>query len=109
MVGVGDQAILEQRHGLLQQAGLLQVPDAARLHQQLPGIVLAENGKAAWQARQAGTVLDQQPGHDGVEGAELSHGGYLARFARLPEFRAFQAAVLEQRRRAQLRPGTPAR
>jgi hypothetical protein len=40
--------------------------------------------------------------------AELSHGGYLARFARMPEFRAFQAAVLEQRRRAQLRPGTPA-
>jgi hypothetical protein len=37
--------------------------------------------------------------------AELTHGGYLARFARLPEFRAFQAAVLEQRRRAPLRLG----
>jgi hypothetical protein len=31
--------------------------------------------------------------------AELSCGGYLVRFLRLPEFRAFQAAVLEQRRR----------
>jgi KilA-N domain len=40
--------------------------------------------------------------------AELTHGGYLARFARLPEFRAFQAAVLEQRRRAQAKPGSPA-
>jgi hypothetical protein len=41
--------------------------------------------------------------------AELTHGGYLARFARLPEFRAFQAAVLEQRRRAQAKPGSSAR
>ena len=31
--------------------------------------------------------------------AELTHGGYLVRFLRLPEFRAFQAAVLEHRRR----------
>ena len=31
---------------------------------------------------------------------ELTHGGYLVRFARMPEFRAFQARVLEQRRRA---------
>jgi hypothetical protein len=30
---------------------------------------------------------------------ELTHGGYLVRFTRVPEFRAFQAAVLEQRRR----------
>ena len=36
--------------------------------------------------------------------AELTRGGYLARFARIPEFRAFQTAVLEQRRRAQPRP-----
>ena len=41
--------------------------------------------------------------------AELSHGGYLVRFARMPEFRAFQAAVLERRRRAPTSPGTPAR
>ena len=44
--------------------------------------------------------------------AELTHRGYLARFARfarIPEFRAFQAAVLEQRRQAQLRRGSPAR
>jgi hypothetical protein len=40
--------------------------------------------------------------------AELTYGGYLARFARLPEFRAFQARVLEQRRRAAARPGSPA-
>ena len=39
--------------------------------------------------------------------AELTHGGYLVRFARMPEFRAFQAAVLDQRRRARTRPGTP--
>ena len=31
--------------------------------------------------------------------AELTHGGYLVRFLRMPEFRAFQAAVLEHRRR----------
>src|SRR5438309_1647328 len=30
---------------------------------------------------------------------ELTHGGYLVRFARTPEFRAFQALVLERRRR----------
>jgi hypothetical protein len=36
--------------------------------------------------------------------AELTHGGYLARFSRMAEFRAFQTAVLEQRRRAQPRP-----
>ena len=40
---------------------------------------------------------------------ELTHGGYLVRFGRMPEFRAFQAAVLEQRRRAQARPGSPTR
>jgi hypothetical protein len=34
---------------------------------------------------------------------ELTHGGYLVRFARTPEFRAFQTRVLERRRRA--RPG----
>ena len=32
--------------------------------------------------------------------AELTQGGYLARFTRVAEFRAFQAAVLKQRRRA---------
>ena len=31
--------------------------------------------------------------------AELTHGGYLVRFTRVPEFRAFQAEVLEYRRR----------
>ena len=36
--------------------------------------------------------------------ADLTHGGYLVRFARIPEFRRFQAAVLEQRRRSQSRP-----
>ena len=41
--------------------------------------------------------------------AELTHGGYLARFARMPEFRAFQAAVLEERRRARPNPGRPAK
>ena len=40
---------------------------------------------------------------------ELTHGGYLARFARMPEFRAFQAAVLERRRRGHPRPGSLAR
>ena len=45
--------------------------------------------------------------------AELSGGGYLARFARVPEFRAFQAVVVEHRRRHGRRragpgPGTPA-
>ena len=35
---------------------------------------------------------------------ELTHGGYLVRFARMPEFRAFQGLVLERRRRA--RPGS---
>jgi hypothetical protein len=34
--------------------------------------------------------------------AELTHGGYLVRFLRMPEFRAFQAAVLEHRRRERL-------
>ena len=33
--------------------------------------------------------------------AELTHGGYLVRFTRVPEFRAFQAEVLEHRRREQ--------
>jgi hypothetical protein len=37
--------------------------------------------------------------------AELTHGGYLVRFLRLPEFRAFQAAVLERRRRERAGPG----
>ena len=35
--------------------------------------------------------------------AELTHGGYLARFSRMVEFRGFQTLVLEQWRRA--RPG----
>ena len=35
----------------------------------------------------------------GVCHPELTHGGYLVRFMRVPEFRAFQAAVLEIRRR----------
>jgi hypothetical protein len=39
--------------------------------------------------------------------AELTHGGYLARFARLPAFRAFQDAVLAQRRRTHPRFGNP--
>ena len=30
---------------------------------------------------------------------ELTHGGYLVRFMRVPEFRAFQGAVFEHRRR----------
>ena len=37
--------------------------------------------------------------------AELTHGGYLVRFMRSPEFRAFQAAVLEHRRRERKGPG----
>ena len=37
--------------------------------------------------------------------AELTHGGYLARFMRMPEFRAFQGAVLEHRRRERAAPG----
>jgi hypothetical protein len=37
--------------------------------------------------------------------ADLTHGGYLVRFLRLPEFRAFQAAVLERRRRERTGPG----
>jgi hypothetical protein len=41
--------------------------------------------------------------------AELTGGGYLVRFARLPEFRAFQGAVLEARRRGHTRPGAAAR
>jgi hypothetical protein len=41
--------------------------------------------------------------------ADLTHGGYLVRFARMPEFRRFQAAVLEQRRRSQPRPGAATR
>jgi hypothetical protein len=36
---------------------------------------------------------------------ELTHGGHLARFARTPEFRAFQARVLEARRQARQCPG----
>ena len=40
---------------------------------------------------------------------ELTHGGYLARFLRMPEFRAFQAAVLEQRRRERAAPDDQAR
>jgi hypothetical protein len=36
---------------------------------------------------------------------ELTHAGYLARFGRMPEFRSFQAAVLVQRRRPQMRSG----
>jgi hypothetical protein len=41
--------------------------------------------------------------------AELTHGGYLARFARIPEFRAFQAKVLEYRRRGRTQPSSLAR
>ena len=40
--------------------------------------------------------------------AELTHGGYLVRFMRMPEFRAFQAAVLEHRRRERAAPATTA-
>ena len=39
---------------------------------------------------------------------ELTYGGYLARFARIPEFRAFQAKVLAYRRRGRHRPSSPA-
>jgi hypothetical protein len=35
---------------------------------------------------------------------ELTHDSYLTRFRRVPEFRGFQAAVVAQRRRAQMRP-----
>ena len=35
---------------------------------------------------------------------ERTHGGYLVRFLRTPEFRAFQAAVLEHRRRERTGP-----
>jgi hypothetical protein len=38
---------------------------------------------------------------------ELTHGGYLVRFERMPEFRRFQAAVLAQRPRPQIRSGAP--
>jgi hypothetical protein len=41
--------------------------------------------------------------------AELTYGGYLLRFLRLPEFRAFQGAVLEQRRRERAAPDAQAR
>jgi hypothetical protein len=37
--------------------------------------------------------------------AELTHGGYLVRFLRMPEFRAFQGAVLEHRRQERARTG----
>ena len=40
--------------------------------------------------------------------AELTHCGYLVRFMRMPEFRAFQAAVLEHRRRERAAPGDQA-
>jgi hypothetical protein len=40
---------------------------------------------------------------------ELTYGGYLVRFLRLPEFRAFQAAVLEHRRREWTGPDGQAR
>ena len=40
---------------------------------------------------------------------ELTYGGYLVRFLRFPEFRAFQAAVLEHRRREWTGPGGQAR
>jgi hypothetical protein len=40
--------------------------------------------------------------------AELTHGGYLARFGRMAEFRAFQAAVLELRRRERPAPDVQA-
>ncbi|MBL6082570.1 KilA-N domain-containing protein [Belnapia sp. T18] len=40
---------------------------------------------------------------------ELTHGGYLVRFARTPEFRAFQARVLKQRRLARERSGASPR
>ena len=34
--------------------------------------------------------------------AELTHGGYFTRFARMPEFRAFEGAVLAQRPRPRI-------
>lgn len=37
--------------------------------------------------------------------AELTYGGYLVRFLRMPEFRAFQGAVLEHRRQERARTG----
>jgi hypothetical protein len=40
--------------------------------------------------------------------AELTRGGNLARFARVPEFRSFQAVVLERQRRGQMRPSAVA-
>ena len=39
---------------------------------------------------------------------ELTYGGYLTRFARIPEFRAFQAKVLAYRRRGRNRPSSAA-
>jgi hypothetical protein len=36
--------------------------------------------------------------------AELTYGGYLIRFMRVPAFRAFQGAVLERRRRERAAP-----
>ena len=41
--------------------------------------------------------------------AELTHGGHLVRFTRVPEFRAFQGAVFEHRRRERSAPDTQAR
>jgi hypothetical protein len=41
--------------------------------------------------------------------AELTYGRYLVRFMRLIEFRAFQAAVLERRRRERAAPDDQAR
>ena len=37
--------------------------------------------------------------------AELTHGGYLVRFMRMPEFRAFQGVVLAHRRQERHAPG----
>ena len=45
--------------------------------------------------------------HTDLEG-RLTYGGYLTRFARIPEFRAFQAKVLAYRRRGRHRPSSPA-
>jgi KilA domain-containing protein len=39
--------------------------------------------------------------------AELTHGGYLVRFLRMPEFRTFQGAVFERRRQERARADTP--
>ncbi|MDO9713867.1 KilA-N domain-containing protein [Paracraurococcus lichenis] len=41
--------------------------------------------------------------------AELTCGSYLVRFTRVPEFRAFQAAVLEHRRRERAAPDSETR